>query len=439
MKKLILFIFASVFLCTNIYAKMKFSKYELESWADSGMFDKESLKISQLRLFAERSIEDYIKTTGINTPSEAKMWKDAGLTSTAIKNLRANGITPKIAKSWMGKNLSLEKIGSTFTNNIKPIMKIVKQECKDFNGDKECFIIKAIDTCSIVNDKLLVSSLNRQYFFLLDFNGERLKNNLVLDEYALLNYENTIIYGIGYSNRNEIVNMNKGQMRINIIDVLVHPLKIYDEKETYNDSILSVDNLKGQGRQDEAPSIGQKIKGGVFVYREYVERYWNDWIAYLLMDKNLLEKVGQAHLTLIGEGKTVAFVGNISINCENGKFLWESGSDDSIMFSNEKEINSVVPTQVIKNTTQLFCNADNNIAYNDIIISDEYYGAGINMKDYTIRGDGEECSITYDVSDNTLIGSTCISLTNSKGIKIHCTKNKKICKTEEEIADKISK
>ena len=184
------------------------------------------------------------------------------------------------------------------------------------------------------------------------------------------------------------------------------------------------------------PSIGQKINGGVFVYRESVEMYWNDWTAYLLMDEKSLTMGEQAHLTLIGEGKTVAFVGNISINCENGKFFWKSASNGE-MLSNEEEINSVVPNQVIKNATKLFCNTDNNIADNNIIVSDEYYGAGIYMKDYTIRGNSEECSITYDASDNTLISSTCISLTNSKGVKIYCTKNKKVCKTEQEIDEAI--
>lgn len=73
-----------------------------------------------------------------------------------------------------------------------------------------------------------------------------------------------------------------------------------------------------------------------------------------------------------------------------------------------------------------------------ITVSDKYYGAGIYMRDYTIRGGGEECIVTYNSSDNKPLSySTCLSLTNSKGIKIYCTKNRKICKTEQEIINKI--
>jgi len=103
------------------------------------------------------------------------------------------------------------------------------------------------------------------------------------------------------------------------------------------------------------PTIGAKANGGVFVYRESVEMYWNDWTAYLLMDKKTLKMMGQAHLTLVSEGKTSEFVGNISINCENGKYFWESASNFGDALPNKKEISAVIPTQVIKNVTKLFC------------------------------------------------------------------------------------
>ncbi len=103
------------------------------------------------------------------------------------------------------------------------------------------------------------------------------------------------------------------------------------------------------------PNVGAKTNGGVFVYREAVEMYWNDWTAYLLMDKKTLKMMGQAHLTLVSEGKTSEFVGNISINCENGKYFWESASNFGDALPNKKEISEVIPAQVIKNVTKLFC------------------------------------------------------------------------------------
>jgi len=78
-----------------------------------------------------------------------------------------------------------------------------------------------------------------------------------------------------------------------------------------------------------------------------------------------------------------------------------------------------------------------NIA-NEIIIGDTYYGAGIYMRDYTIKGNGEECKLTYNQGDNGLIYTTCLSITNSKGIDIFCTKKKKICKTKAELLDFIT-
>ena len=72
-------------------------------------------------------------------------------------------------------------------------------------------------------------------------------------------------------------------------------------------------------------------------------------------------------------------------------------------------------------------------AENKIIISDTYTMASIYVNDYTIQGNGEKCKLTYAVDEHDLISSTCVKLTNSKGIKIFCTPGKKICKTEGEI------
>ncbi len=61
-----------------------------------------------------------------------------------------------------------------------------------------------------------------------------------------------------------------------------------------------------------------------------------------------------------------------------------------------------------------------------------YQQAGVTYVDYTIKGNGEECDVTYR-ENKKLTDTTCLSLTNSKGIKIYCTKTKKICKTQFEL------
>jgi len=57
--------------------------------------------------------------------------------------------------------------------------------------------------------------------------------------------------------------------------------------------------------------------------------------------------------------------------------------------------------------------------------------------DYTIKGNGEECEVTYR-ENKELTDTTCLSSINSKGLTIYCTKTKKICKTKNEIDDFVN-
>jgi hypothetical protein len=66
---------------------------------------------------------------------------------------------------------------------------------------------------------------------------------------------------------------------------------------------------------------------------------------------------------------------------------------------------------------------------NDIEKNMSYQMLGNTFVEYILKGKNEECSVTYQ-EEGKAIDSTCLSLTNSKGIKIYCTKTKKICKTE---------
>lgn len=80
-----------------------------------------------------------------------------------------------------------------------------------------------------------------------------------------------------------------------------------------------------------------------------------------------------------------------------------------------------------------------HISYaNEIIVKDQ----GLDVKNVTIRGNGEECTITYKIpineNDIRYVDTNCKSLINSKGIEIFCTKKKKICKTDSEINNALT-
>lgn len=103
------------------------------------------------------------------------------------------------------------------------------------------------------------------------------------------------------------------------------------------------------------PKMGDSVNGGIFLYRESVEGYWNDWVAYPLLAKSKTPTRGQADVTILGEGKTAAFIGNLSINCESGKYYWKSAGSDSEFLTHEEQANNIVPKQVIQKAVKIFC------------------------------------------------------------------------------------
>lgn len=103
------------------------------------------------------------------------------------------------------------------------------------------------------------------------------------------------------------------------------------------------------------PKLGAPFDGGVFLYRESVEIYWNDWIAFPLMAKTDIPTSSQARATVTGEGKSATFIGNLSINCESGKHFWESAGNGSEFLSNEEQAEKIVPQSVVRNAVKLFC------------------------------------------------------------------------------------
>ena len=101
--------------------------------------------------------------------------------------------------------------------------------------------------------------------------------------------------------------------------------------------------------------VGTSVNGGILVYQELVERDYNDWIVYPLMDKRNLPSTYEIQLTIIGEGKTTSFIGNVDINCATGREYWKSGNNFHEILVSQNNIQSVVPAQVVVNSIRLFC------------------------------------------------------------------------------------
>jgi len=117
---------------------------------------------------------------------------------------------------------------------------------------------------------------------------------------------------------------------------------------------LILSSLPGAGYAAQ-PKVGASVDGGTFLYREPVQIYWNDWTAFPLMAKGSLPTSGQARATVIGKGKTVRFIGNLSINCENGKHYWESAGRGSGFLTSEQQAEEIVPQVVVRTAVKLFC------------------------------------------------------------------------------------
>ena len=114
-------------------------------------------------------------------------------------------------------------------------------------------------------------------------------------------------------------------------------------------------NLSAGDDVRTTPKLGTTTNGGVYLYREHVEMYWNDWTAYPLMDRKNLPSKNQVEALIKADGKTSTFFGVLSINCNNGKHYWEGIPSDAGDALNETNIKDVVPKKVITNAITLFC------------------------------------------------------------------------------------
>lgn len=101
---------------------------------------------------------------------------------------------------------------------------------------------------------------------------------------------------------------------------------------------------------DVSKSGDRRIDESVYLYREPVELYWNDWAG-----KNLSE--GKAYIT--GTGKTVSFEGIIKLNCaRTSGHTWLTATNGrSSKAMTEAELEKTVPVEVIAAAFGAFCSA----------------------------------------------------------------------------------
>jgi hypothetical protein len=93
------------------------------------------------------------------------------------------------------------------------------------------------------------------------------------------------------------------------------------------------------------PTFGSSYNGGIYLCREPVDAYWNDWYALQTFKDTL-------HVQ--SEGKTSAFSGHLTIVCSTGAYFWSNASDMDQPLAPE-DIASVVPTQVVAKAKQYLC------------------------------------------------------------------------------------
>lgn len=110
----------------------------------------------------------------------------------------------------------------------------------------------------------------------------------------------------------------------------------------------------------DAPKQGDRDEDGmVFLYREPIEIYWNDWAG---------KHLSREKVYISGEGKTANFNGIMELNCENASsYSWVPTSNScGRLGMTESELNKEVPSQVISAAFEEFCPKDSRAAKKDL-------------------------------------------------------------------------
>ena len=101
--------------------------------------------------------------------------------------------------------------------------------------------------------------------------------------------------------------------------------------------------------QDGAPSFGSlQDDGRVFLCREPVEIYWNDWYGSKVDGNSNSVKI-------VGEGKTSMFEGELRVDCNTNSAYWASASTGFGENPSEEDIREAIPERVISNARRYVC------------------------------------------------------------------------------------
>ena len=119
--------------------------------------------------------------------------------------------------------------------------------------------------------------------------------------------------------------------------------------------LLASSALGGETLSMTDPQVGMITSDGhVFLYREPVEGFWNDWAG---MRVNNPESK-QANVYIEGSGKTANFHGVVSISCPRGYgHFWYTGAfGGGLQPATKAELKELVPKDVVVQARRFFCN-----------------------------------------------------------------------------------
>ena len=92
---------------------------------------------------------------------------------------------------------------------------------------------------------------------------------------------------------------------------------------------------------------GVDIDDMVYLYKEPIEMYWNDWKGKRLQRNDIY---------ISGQGKTSDFHGIVHLNCDSGSgYSWVTASNFNNNCLTEADFNDIVPIQALSVAFQKFC------------------------------------------------------------------------------------
>ena len=123
-------------------------------------------------------------------------------------------------------------------------------------------------------------------------------------------------------------------------------------------AVLLASSVLGADAQAIAdPEVGMMTPDGhIFLYREPVEEFWNDWTGMRVNNP----KSKQADVYIKSEGKTAGFNGILSLHCPQGwGHVWIAGAFGIGQHPRTEEFyDETIPKVVVAQARRFFCNTE---------------------------------------------------------------------------------